>query len=58
MKHINIQFYYIRDEINSDRINLVHVALINIAADGLTKPLIGPQFYTFLKYLWMVQRLN
>ena len=42
MKHINIQFHYIRDKINSDRINLVYVALINIAADGLTKPLTGP----------------
>jgi len=42
MKYINIQFYYIRDEINSNRINLVHIALINIAADGLTKPLAGP----------------
>ena len=42
MKHIDIQFYYVRDKINSDRIDLVHVALINIAADGLTKPLMGP----------------
>ena len=51
MKHIDIQFYYIRDKINSNRIDLVYVASVNIAADGLTKPLAGPQFYAFLKYL-------
>ena len=58
MKYIDIQFYYVRDEINSGRINLVHIALIDMAADGLTKPLASPQFYTFLKYLWMTQKLN
>jgi len=42
MKYINIQFYYVRDKINSNRINLIYITLINIAADGLTKPLIGP----------------
>ena len=42
MKYINIQFYYVRDKINSDRINLVYITSINIAADGLTKPLVGP----------------
>ena len=51
MKYIDIQFYYVRDEINSGRINLVHIALIDMAADSLIKPLVGPQFYTFLKYL-------
>ena len=58
MKYIDIQFHYIRDEINSGRINLIHITLINIAADGLTKPLAGPQFYTFFKHLWMTQKLN
>jgi hypothetical protein len=42
MKYIDIQFHYIRDKINSGRINLVYVASINMAADGLTKPLTGP----------------
>ena len=37
-----MNYYYIRDKINSGRVNLIYVALINIAADGLTKPLIGP----------------
>ena len=58
MKHIDIQFYYVRDEINSGRINLVHIALIDMVADGLTKPLAGPQFYAFLKHLQIVQRPN
>ena len=31
-----------RDEINSSRINLIYITLINIAANSLTKPLIGP----------------
>ena len=42
MKYINIQFYYIRDEINSSRIDLIYIALIDMAANGLTKPLVGP----------------
>ena len=42
MKYINIQFHYIRDKINSSRINLIYAALINMAANGLTKPLVGP----------------
>ena len=42
MKHIDIQFYYVRDKINSGRINLVQITLIDMAADGLTKPLVGP----------------
>ena len=50
MKYINIQFHYIRDEINSSKINLIYIILIDIAADGLIKPLAGPQFYTFFKY--------
>ena len=41
MKYINIQFYYIRDKINSSRINFIYIALINIAVDGLIKPFIG-----------------
>ena len=42
MKYINIQFHYMRDEINSGRIDLVYITLIDIAADSLTKPFIGP----------------
>ena len=57
-KHIDIQFHYVRDEINSGRIDLVHVASIDMAADGLTKLLTGPQFYAFLKHLRMVQKLD
>ena len=43
-----------RDEINSGRINLIHITSIDMAADGLTKPLTGPQFYAFLKHFQMV----
>jgi len=58
MKHINIQFHYMKNEINSGRIDFVYVALIDMAADGLTKPFMGPQIYTFFKHFWMVQKLN
>jgi len=57
-KHIDIQFHYVRDEVNGGRIDLTHVASIDMAADGLTKPLADPQFYAFLKHLRMVQELD
>ena len=41
LEHIDIQFYYVRDEINSGRINFVYITSINIAADGLIKSLVG-----------------
>ena len=30
------------DKLNSSRINLIYIALINIAANSFTKPLAGP----------------
>ena len=36
----------------------MYITSINMAANGLTKPLMYPQFYAFLKHLQMVQELN
>lgn len=52
-KHIDIQHYYICDEVAARRINLQYIPTSEIIADGLTKALIHAKFHIFLKQMNM-----
>lgn len=48
-KYINIQHYYIRDEVFVGKINLTYISMADIIADGLTKPLMHTKFHKFVR---------
>lgn len=52
-KHIDIQLHYIRDEIESRRIELSYVPTEEMIADGLTKALTHVKFHRFIKQMNM-----
>lgn len=52
-KYIDIQHYYIRDEIESRRIELSYVPTEEMIADGLTKGLTHVKFHRFIKQMNM-----
>ena len=39
MKHVAIDFYFIRDRVQSGALRVAHVSSINQLVDALTKPL-------------------
>lgn len=49
MKHINIQYYYISDEVATGQINLQYIPTLEMIADGLIKAFIYAKFYIFTK---------
>ena len=53
IKHINIQYYYIRNEVTSGRINLMYTPTREMLADGLTKPLSHIKFLNFIRQMRM-----
>lgn len=52
-KHIDIQHYYIRDEMVSRRIELSYVPTDQMIADGLTKALTHVKFHGFIEQMRM-----
>lgn len=54
-KHIDIQYYYFRDEVASKRIKLVYILTNEIITDGLTKALTHIKFHRFLAQINMTK---
>jgi len=52
MKHLDLRFYWLRDEVEKGRINVVHLRTDDMVADILTKPLVR------VKTLKMVEMLG
>ena len=50
-KHIDIAYYYVRDLYNKNLIQLDYIPTEDMVADGLTKPLLGDKFKSFVKQL-------
>lgn len=50
-KHINVKYYYIRDLIEKQIIDLLYINTIKQKADGFTKPLERVKFNYFLEHL-------
>ncbi len=43
-RHINVRYYFIKDRIDSGEIKLEYIPTEEMAADTLTKPLVGTKF--------------
>lgn len=52
-KHIDIQHYYIRNELGARRIELSYVPTDQMIADGLTKALTQVKFHGFIDQMRM-----
>ena len=52
-KHLGVVYHYIRQEISEGRVWPVYVPRADNVADGLTKPLNGPEFRKFVSPLGM-----
>ncbi len=52
-KHIDIQHYYIRDEVATGRIDLQYIPTSEMIADGMTKTLTNAKFHLFVKQMRM-----
>ena len=53
-KQIDVLYHWIREAVEQRLIHLVYVAIENMAADGLTKPLASIKFERFLGMLGML----
>ncbi len=53
-KHIDIQHYYICDEVAAGKIDLQYIPMLEIIADGLTKVLTQAKFHFFVQQMQMV----
>ena len=51
VKHINIQYHFIREKVNTGQIEVIYIQTEEMAADGLTKPLSKVKFKDFTKSL-------
>jgi len=52
-KHIDVQYHFIREHIEANRIKLSYLSTHDMAADGLTKPLQRQKFQQFIDVLGM-----
>jgi hypothetical protein len=50
-KHFTMRHYFIKEQLDEQRVLLVHQPGITIAADGLTKPLTGPRARSWTRAL-------
>jgi histone deacetylase 1/2 len=48
-KHVNIQYYFIKDRINKKELSVEHCPTGDMPADFFTKPLQGQLFFKFRK---------
>ena len=44
VKHIDIQYHFIREKVNTGQIEVIYIQIEEMAADGLTKPLSKVKF--------------
>ena len=51
IKHINIKYYFIQEHVAKGIVDLWYIASSEIAADGLTKPLLAVNHVKFIKQL-------
>ena len=52
-KHIDVQYHFIREHVEANRIKLNYLSTHDMAADGLTKPLLRQKFQEFVNMLGM-----
>ena len=58
-KHINIQYYFIKQYVDWKMINIEYCPTDLMLADGMTKPLTGKRFVTFItELLWDREKNN
>lgn len=50
-KHIDVQWHYVRDQVQSGAIDFVYCPTTDMAADGLTKPLDRIKFKAFIEQM-------
>jgi hypothetical protein len=50
-KHIDVHWHWIREQVQENKLALHHVPGKELVADGLTKPLGGPVFRSFVRLL-------
>ena len=50
-KHIDVAYHHVRDLYNKNLIQLDYIPTEDMVADGLTKPLLGDKFKSFVKQL-------
>ena len=50
-KHIDIQWHFVRDQVETGAVEFQWVKTNNIAADGLTKSLTNEKFAAFIKQI-------
>ena len=53
MKHIDVQYHWIREAVESDHINIEYVPTKEMAADRFIKPLPLQAFQAFLRLIGM-----
>lgn len=56
LKHVDIRYHFIREYVESKRVNIVYVSTNDMIADILTKPLGPTKFEHFRKALGLVDR--
>jgi hypothetical protein len=57
-KHIDVQYYYVRQEVQSNHIDLYYMPTDQMPADGLTKPLTKEKHLKFLGLLGLESKLE
>ena len=50
-KHIDVQYHFIREHVEANRVQLSYISTHEMAADGLTKPLPHLKFQQFVNML-------
>jgi hypothetical protein len=55
LKHINVQYHYIRELVENNTVKLEYIQTSEIAADYLTKPLKRVQYQVNLSMLGIVE---
>ena len=51
MKHLDLRFYWLRDEVAKGRIEVVHLRTLDMPADILTKSLAKPKVLEMVRML-------
>ena len=52
-KHIDIQWHFVREQVEANAVTLQYISMAEMVADGLTKPLAHVKFQQFVKVLGM-----
>ena len=53
-KHIDIQYHFIRDKVETGEIELRYTPTTEMIADAMTKPLARPQFEQLVRKMWVL----